>query len=137
MRIGFDDYFLGICNQVKLRSPDITKVGAVLVSMNDNRIISTGYNGSPPNCNDNIDWTNREFVHSIIIHAELNCLLYANSKFEESILYITLSPCIQCIKIIASAKIKKVIYIDEYRDIEKVRELCKYFGIVIEQKKVN
>lgn len=137
MRIGFDDYFLSIANQVKLRSPDITQVGAVLVTMNDHRIISTGYNGTPAGCNDDIDWTNRELVHSIIIHAELNCLLYANSKFEESILYVTLSPCIQCIKIIASAKIKKVIYIEEYRDIEKVRELCKFFGIVIEQKKVN
>ena len=65
----------------------------------------------------------------MIIHAEMNCILYAENKFENSILYSTLSPCKDCIKIIAAAKIKKVIYLDEYKDILISKELCHRFGI--------
>ena len=128
-RISFEDYFMNIAHQVKLRSPDITKVGAVIVSIKNNTIISSGYNGFPRNCNDNIDFSDRDLVHSLIIHAEMNAILYAQSRFEDSVMYITLSPCSQCIKLIAAANIKKIYYNTEYKDIFKVKELCEYFKI--------
>lgn len=128
-RISFNEYFMGIAQQVKLRSPDITKVGAVIVSIKNNTIISSGYNGLPRNCNDNIDFSDRDLVHSLIIHAEMNAILYAQSRFEDSVMYITMSPCSQCIKLIAAANIKKIYYNTEYKDISKVKQLCKYFKI--------
>lgn len=128
--MNWNEYFMNIAKMVALKSKDIKRqVGAILVSQNDNRILSTGYNGLPSNIDDNIDWHNRNLVHSIIIHAEMNCILYASSKFENSILYSTLSPCKDCIKIIAAAKIKKIIYLDEYKDINISKELCKIFNI--------
>lgn len=131
MRISWDEYFMNIANVVKTRSLDPkTQVGAVLVSLKDNRIISTGYNSVCAGLNDTlIDWTNRDYIHQIIIHAELNAILYAQSKFEDAILYSTLSPCKDCIKLLSATKIRKIIYRDEYKDIHKVKELCDFFKI--------
>lgn len=128
--MNWNEYFINIAKIISLKSKDIKRqVGAILVSEKDNRILSTGYNGLPANINDNIDWNNRELVHSMIIHAEMNCILYANNKYENSILYSTLSPCKDCIKIIAAAKIKKIIYLEEYKDLSISKELCKKFNI--------
>lgn len=123
-------YFMKMAEIVKLRSPDFCKVGAVLVSLNNNRIISTGYNSLKANMNDkNIDWTNRAFINDTVIHAEMNAIIYAQSKFEDSILYTTMSPCKACLKIISATQIKKVIYKHEYRDIKQVTELAKILNI--------
>ena len=131
MRISWDEYFMNIANVVKTRSLDPkTQVGAVLVSLKDNRIISTGYNSVCAGLNDTlIDWTNREYIHQIIIHAETNAILYAQSKFEDAILYSTLSPCKDCIKLLSATKIRKIIYKDEYKDIDNVKQLCDFFKI--------
>lgn len=130
-RISWDEYFMNIANVVKTRSLDHkTQVGAVLVSLKDNRIISTGYNSVCAGMDDSsIDWNNREYVHQIVIHAEMNAIIYAQSKFEDAILYSTLSPCKDCIKLLSATKIRKVIYKDEYRDIEHVKKLCEFFKI--------
>jgi dCMP deaminase len=128
--MDWNTYFMNIAKMIALKSKDTKKqVGAILVSLSNNRIISSGYNGLPSGINDNIDWNDRDLVHSMIIHAEMNCILYAENKFENSILYSTLSPCKDCIKIIAAAKIKKVIYLEEYKDILISKELCNKFGI--------
>ena len=130
-RISWDNYFMNIAEVVKTRSLDTkTQVGAVLVSIKDNRIISTGYNSVCAGMDDSlIDWTNRDYVHQIIIHAETNAILYAQSKFEDAILYSTLSPCKDCIKLLSATKIRKIIYKDEYRDIDYVKNLCNFFKI--------
>lgn len=130
-RLDWDYYFINIAKEIKKRSPDPSRqVGAVLVSKT-NRILSTGYNGLPSGILDDIDWTDRDFVHSIVIHAETNAILYAESKFESSKMYITTSPCKDCIKLLAAAGIKKIFYREEYRDIEKVKTLCLFFDIVL------
>jgi dCMP deaminase len=132
MRPSWEEYFMNIAHQVKLRSPDTKrKVGAVMVSLKDKRIISCGYNGLVKGVDDNINWEDREFVHSVVIHAEANCILYASSKFENSVLYITTSPCSNCIKLIAAANIKKIYYNEPYRDIDLVKTLCKFVNIEI------
>lgn len=130
-RISWDNYFMNIADVVKTRSLDTkTQVGAVLVSIKDNRIISTGYNSICAGMDDSlIDWTNRDYIHQIVIHAETNAILYAQSKFEDAILYSTLSPCRDCIKLLSATKIRKIIYKDEYRDIEHVKDLCNFFKI--------
>ena len=133
-RPDWDSYFMNIADVVKTRSPDRTKVGAVLVSLKDHRIISTGYNALSAGIDEkNIDWSNRELVYKLIIHAELNVLLYSQSKFEDAILYCTLSPCKDCVKLLSATKIKKVIYKDEYKDFEHSKELCDFFGIELEK----
>ena len=131
---NWDEYFLQLCDVIKLRSKDPKRqVGACLVSCTNNRIISTGYNGLKANVNDNIDWSDRELVHSLVVHAESNALLYCNSRFEDSILYITCSPCSQCIKLIAAANVKKIIFREQYRDFNEVQQTCAFYEIELIQ----
>lgn len=100
------------------------KVGALLVK--DGRILSTGYNGTPPgciNCNEFFknEKPSRE-VHSSFseeaeIHGELNAILFAarnGISIENSVLYVTLHPCKHCLKMICAAGIKEVYYAEEY-----------------------
>lgn len=130
---SWDNYFINICNVIKLRSKDKKKqVGACLVS-DDNKIISTGYNGLKKGSNDNIDWNDRELVHNVVLHAEMNCLLYATSKFENARLYCTLSPCKECIKLIASSGVTKIIYEEKYKDYNNVKNICKFYNIELIQ----
>lgn len=134
-RPGWDEYFMNICEAVKLRSQDYYKVGSVLVSMKNNRIISTGYNSIASNLNDDINWSQRDFISDVVIHSEMNVLLYSESKFEDSILYTTTSPCANCLKMLSASKIKKIIYKNEYKDIDKVKELAKFLKIELIQYK--
>jgi dCMP deaminase len=137
--VSWGSYFINIAHVVKTRSKDPKlQVGAVLVSLNDNRIISTGYNSMRAGLDDKlIDWTDREFVKELVIHAEMNAILYAQSKFEDSVLFLTHSPCSHCLKLISATKIKKIVYDVVYKDIIKTKELCKFFGIEIEQIRVS
>ncbi|NBU33758.1 cytidine deaminase [bacterium] len=132
-RPDWDTYFIQLAEAVKQRSPDFTKVGAVMVSQKDHRIIACGYNGLPQGISDDIDWNDRDLVHSMVIHAEANCILYANSKFENTTMYISKSPCTKCIKLIAAAQIRKIVYKEPYKDIELVKRLCDIFKIELVQ----
>lgn len=60
---------------------------------------------------------------------ETNAILYAQSKFEDAVLYTTHSPCNECLKLLSATKIKKIVYDNQYRDFSKTIELCKYFDI--------
>ena len=127
---NWSEYYINMCDVIKTRSKDPSRqVGACLVSIKDNRIISTGYNSLAAGANDNIDWTNRQLVHSLVIHAETNVLLYSRSNFEESILYCSTSPCKDCIKSIIASNVKKIIYKDDYKDIHEVKDICKFYNI--------
>jgi dCMP deaminase len=126
----WDTYYMNILENIKLRSPDYIKVGAIIVSMKDNRIISTGYNSIKAGINEqNIDWNNRTFIHNIMIHAEMNALLYSQSRFEDAILYVSRSPCIECLKLLSATQIKKIIYKDEHKDIIKVKNIAEFLQI--------
>jgi dCMP deaminase len=92
----------------------------------DTRIISIGYNG-PPSGTNNCDeeWPEAGCPRdskggcSLAIHAEQNAILYAvknKTSVEDSTLYVTLSPCLACARIIFSAGIKRVIYLNSYAE---------------------
>lgn len=106
------------------------KVGAILVK--DNHPISMGYNGTVagcPNCSDVFtpdDMKNikkralhHEWSDLNEIHAEQNCLMFAgkfidSEGFSGAKMYVTLSPCRSCLKLILAAGIKDVYYLDDY-----------------------
>ena len=111
------------------------KVGAVLSK--DNRIISCGYNGTlqntPNHCEDTEGNTN-EFV----VHAEQNVLMFCSRNgiaTEGCSLYITLSPCKNCAKLVASAGISEVFFLKEYKDTSGVLFLQE-LGINVQQLSV-
>lgn len=131
---NWNEYFMSIAETVALRSPDPKKqVGAVIVD-NKNRIQATGYNGLPSKFNESsIDWDNREYVHSIIIHAECNAILFCNSKFEGARMYCTLSPCPECVKLIKASGITKVFFKEKYRRYDETTKLANIFDLELKQ----
>lgn len=119
-------------------------VGAVLTK--DTRIVSLGYNGPPAgthNCDE--EWPqdgcprDSKGSCSLALHAEQNAILYAsknNVSVEGSTLYITLSPCIACARIIFTTGIKKVIYLNSYAEYKKIPsdegvDFLKKFGVEV------
>ena len=100
----------------KLSYCERRKVGALIVK--DRMIISDGYNGTPSgfdNCCEDKDGKTQWFV----LHAEANAILKLASSTQsakDATLYLTLSPCKECSKLILQAGIKNVVYIDDYSD---------------------
>jgi len=120
MRKSWEEYFMDITNIVATRSTcDRAMVGCVLVNK-DNRIISTGYNGSisnNPHCDD-IGHTMRDGHCIATIHAEMNALLYCAKEgisVKDSTCYVTHFPCLNCTKALLQAGIKKIYYANDYR----------------------
>lgn len=122
---SFDLIFMKLATDLAARSHCVkAQVGAVLSK--DTRIISIGYNGPPAgthNCDEEWPGTGcpRDSKNScsLAIHAEENAILYAvknGSALEGSTLYVTLSPCISCARIIYSTGIKRVWYKDSYAE---------------------
>ncbi|HEX8376509.1 MAG TPA: dCMP deaminase family protein [Pedobacter sp.] len=122
---SFDNIFMNLASDLAKRSHCVkAQVGAVLTK--DTRIISIGYNGPPAgthNCD--VEWPETGCPRdgrggcSLALHAEENAILYAvknGSGLAGATLYVTLSPCLPCARIIFSSGIKKVIYQKSYAE---------------------
>ena len=117
-RITWNEFFIGVAKLAAKRSKDTnTQVGACIVE--NNKILSTGYNGFPRTC-DNYDlpttrkgeWLNTKYPY--IVHAEINAILNSpKTNLNNCILYVTLFPCCECCKAILQCGIKEVHYLED------------------------
>ncbi len=119
-RKNWNEYFMDLAQMVAMRGTcDRAYVGCVLVNK-ENRIVSTGYNGSiagNPHC-DEVGHTMRDGHCIATIHAEMNALLYcakAGISVNGSICYVTHFPCLNCVKSLIQAGISKIYYHEGYR----------------------
>ena len=145
-RPRFDDIFMELAVNLAKRSHCIkAQVGAVLTK--DTRIISIGYNGPPAgthNCDVEFPGVgcprDSKGSCSLALHAEENAILYAaknGSDIAGSTLYVTLSPCIACARIIYSMKIAKVIFLHSYAAYKGIGsdegvDFLRRFGVEVE-----
>ncbi|HHP7242370.1 MAG TPA: cytidine/deoxycytidylate deaminase family protein [Cyclobacteriaceae bacterium] len=143
----FDDIFMELAVNLAKRSHCIKRhVGAVLTK--DTRIISIGYNGPPSgthNCDE--EWPeigcprDSKGGCSLAIHAEQNAILYAvknKTSVDGATLYVTLSPCLACARIIFTMGIEKVIYLNSYAKFKGIAndegiDFLTKFGVRSEQ----
>jgi dCMP deaminase len=117
--------YMNIAYEISKRSyANRLKVGAILVK--NNSIISDGYNGMPygfeNSCETN-DITNIE-----VLHAESNAIAKiakSNQSSENSTLYVTTSPCVECAKLLIQCGIKNVYFGIRYRNLDGVELLKK------------
>jgi dCMP deaminase len=132
------------------------KVGALIVK--DGMIISDGFNGTPSGfeneCEEIVPCGNtctnlfgqdcttckehKLKTKPYVLHAEANAILKvarSTNSTEGSTLYCTLSPCLECAKLIIQAGITRLVYSEQYRDTEGL-ELLKRANIEIKQLKV-
>lgn len=99
------------------------KVGALIVK--GNMIISDGYNGTPSGFPNDCEDMNGD-TQWYVLHAEANAITKLAKSTQDSngsTLYLTLSPCRDCSKLIIQSGIKRVIYKEEYRDLDGLKIL--------------
>lgn len=142
MKVAFDIAELSHCVSYK--------VGAILVK--DGRILSTGINGTPEgfqNCDavfnrnhfDRQD--HHQFNEHFEIHAEINAIIFAarhGISIENAIMYSTLHPCHNCLKVLCNSGIKKIYYCDEYDLQEKddrTDDLLRLCGVSLERLQIK
>ena len=130
VRPTWNDMFMQIAEVVAKRSKDPhTKVGAVIVK--DNHILGVGYNAEPRGFSYDFDWHSKE-KYDYVIHAELNAIAnstYFGNSIAGSTIYLTLSPCSECMKLLIQYGISTVYYKDKYKDFEKSERMAKYSNI--------
>lgn len=108
------------------------KVGAIIVK--DGMIISDGYNGTPSGF-DNCCENDLGETHWYVLHAEANAILKvakSTNNCSGATLYLTLSPCKDCSKLVIQSGIKRVVFQHGYKDPEGINFL-EQAGIEIEQ----
>ena len=146
-RPKFDDIYMELAVNLAKKSHCIKRhVGAVLTK--ETRIISIGYNGPPAgthNCDE--EWADVGCPRdskggcSLAIHAEQNALLYAvknKAEIEGATMYVTLSPCLACSRIIYTMGVKKVIYLNSYAEYKGIAsdeglDFLSKFGVEVER----
>ncbi len=144
MKPKFVDYIKKICVETSKLSTCISKqVGAVIVK--DTRIIAIGYNGVPSkvkHCNEIFSKENfdREKHHAWSklneYHAEENALLFClrnGINISNSIIFTSMSPCINCAKLIANSGIKELYYLEEYDKDSSGLDFLKNTDIVVKK----
>ena len=140
-RPSWDEYFMEIAEVVAKRSNcSRRKVGAVV--MKDTHILSAGYNGTPrkvkncfeggcPRCASGRE-SGKGLDECLCVHAEQNAICQAalfGTALQGSTIYITISPCLTCAKLIINAGIKEVVYGGDYAFLEEVAKMFKTAGI--------
>jgi dCMP deaminase len=128
-----DSSYLSMCKTWSLLSKARRKkVGCLIVK--DGAIISDGYNGTPRgfdnNCEIEIDEHDKRalLTKPEVLHAESNAitkLAKSTQSSEGATMYITISPCIECSKLIIQSGIKRVVFNKIYRNDEGIKLLKK------------
>jgi len=110
------------------------KVGCLIVK--DGQIISDGYNGTPVGYDNNCEYETRFGYETKpeVLHAESNALMKlakSTNSSKGSTIYLTMSPCFECAKLIIQAGVKRVVYNEIYR-IEKGIEFLHSNNVIAE-----
>ena len=132
-RPDWDSYFKQICLVTRSRSPcHRLQVGCLLVK--DNRIISQGYNGFLPGCpHQSVVRNNHE---QATVHAEQNAICDCAKRgvsCEGATAYITHYPCIICCRLLLASGIRKIKYMEDYKNDELVAVFCSQLDVEIEK----
>ncbi len=146
-RPGWDEYFMGIAHLLASRANCIRRKVAAVVVRNQ-RIISTGYNGTPrgvkncfdggcPRCLSGAS-SGENAGDCICNHAEENAIVqaaYHGVSVRKGTLYCTLGPCLACTRMIINADIREVVYESRYCFSKQSLGLFETTGITCRQFK--
>ena len=140
-RLSRTDYYLLMAKWASYRSTCTrARHGCVLVDKESNRVVSIGYNGSPPgkaHCEEEGIGCLLVDGHCIrTIHAEIQAISMIRGVFDGLIAYITAMPCINCYKALVAVNVKEIRCIDLYAD-EKRDELVKFYEVPIFRHLIN
>ena len=125
-QLKYDTAYLKMAHEwAKLSHCKRKQVGAIIVK--DRMIISDGFNGTPTGFENPCE-NEEDYTKWYVLHAEANAILKVASSTQSckgATLYITLSPCKECSKLIHQAGIKRVVYAQGYKDDAGLKFLTK------------
>ena len=144
---SFDEIYMELAQNLSLKSHCV-KIGVGAVLTKETRIVSLGYNGPPAgthNCDQ--EWPgvgcprDSKGSCSLALHAEQNAILYAAKNgvpMNGCTLYVTLSPCLACARIIFTMGIRKVLFLQSYAvykgiGLDEGVDFLRRFGVEVEQ----
>ena len=145
LRPSWDAYFVSLCTLASMRSNCMKRrVGAVIVR--DNRVLSTGYNGTPrgltncneggcPRCNESAP-CGSSLDECLCLHAEENALLELGRDrggAQGTTLYCNTCPCLRCAVKVAQTGVQQVVYQLEYSMDDRSRQILSEAGVSIRQ----
>lgn len=136
LRPSIDEYFAEMTRLAARRSTCVRRsVGCVLVDAN-HHVLATGYNGVPrgvPHCIDQrcpgasqVSGTGLTLCQAV--HAEANALLQCSDVQKIHTAYVTASPCITCMRMLANTGVKRIVFLEEYPHAES-RQIAIALGI--------
>ena len=133
-QIDLDITYLKMADEwAQLSKAKRRKVGCLIVR--DGQIISDGYNGTPAGFDNNCEFVNEGFLDRAenklqtkpeVLHAESNALMKlakSTNSSKDSTIYLTMSPCFDCAKLIIQAGVIRVVYSEKYRNQEGIKFL--------------
>lgn len=135
--ISWDEYFMLQAIMASFKSKDpATKVGCVFVDENNHQL-SMGYNGFVSGINEKkLPWgkdKNQPLEHQkygYVVHSEANAILHSPRSLEGAKCYVTLFPCNECAKLLASVKVKEVIFMsNKHKETESHKIAKKIFDL--------
>ena len=118
--LNWDEYFMlqAVVASFKSKDPN-TKVGCVFVDA-QNHQVSMGYNGQIAGIDEkNLPWGNFKEVpldqqkYAYVVHSEANAILHAKGKLEGARCYVTLFPCHECAKMLATVRVAEIVYLSD------------------------
>lgn len=128
----YDSMYMQIAERVSQESKcPRAKVGCVILA--ESGLLAPGFNGHAsggPN-----EWEFSVEGNPEVVHAELNCLgkmLEQGVSAKGATVYVTLSPCLECAKLLVRSKVKRVVYAQAYRKEDGIKYLYKY-GVIVDQ----
>jgi len=128
-QIDLDITYLKMANLWgQLSKAERKKVGCLIVK--DGHIISDGYNGTPSGYDNECEYETRFGYETKpeVLHAESNALMKLTKSTissEDSTVYLTMSPCFDCAKLIIQAGVRRVVYGEAYRNTTGINFLVK------------
>lgn len=135
-QLKYDKAYLRMASEwAKLSYCHRRQVGALIVK--DRMIISDGYNGTPTGM-ENICEDEAGYTKWYVLHAEANAILKvasSNHSCRDATLYLTMSPCQECSKLIHQAGITRLVYMERYKNTEGI-EFLEKAGVAVEQIEV-
>lgn len=132
-----DDVFMNVAKTIaELSHCKRAKVGCVIVGI-DKNIMAYGFNGTPSGFDNVAEYESNGILTTKpeTLHSESNAIAKiakSTSSSDGATIYVTMSPCFECSKLIIQAGIRKVIYLEKYRDIAGI-DLLEKCGIEIKQ----
>lgn len=133
-RPSWEEYFMLMADLVSTRSKDPNTHHGCVITDNNHRIISCGYNGCIQHIDDSqIPQTRPEKYH-YYVHAEQNAILFAKQDLTGCYAFITGAPCSTCAKLLLQAGISKIYYGTRTfknweEDFKAVQLMCKLKGV--------